>query len=111
MHAILSSLHVGIAVTNARLEVIAWNEAAESMWGVHAKEAQGQSIYELGIGLPLDKLNNQIRACLNGKKSNESHVLQAVNRRGKPMACKVTCKAFMGTDGNRGVTLLMEEAR
>src|SRR5437660_1492610 len=79
-----------------RLEVIAWNETAENMWGVAAKEAQGQSIYDLGIGLPLDKLDTQIRACLNGNKDNKEHVLQAVNRRGKPMACRVTCKSFIG---------------
>ncbi|HEY3177910.1 MAG TPA: CheR family methyltransferase [Casimicrobiaceae bacterium] len=111
LHAVLSSLRVGVAVTNSRLEVIAWNETAENMWGVRAKEAQGQSIYNLGIGLPLDKLTRKIRACLNGKKGNEEHVVQAVNRRGKPIACKVTCKAFMGVDGNRGITLLMEETR
>ena len=111
LHAVLSSLRVGVAVTNSRLEVIAWNETAENMWGVRAKEAQGQSIYDLGIGLPLDKLNKQIRACLNGNKGNDEHVLQAVNRRGKAITCKVTCKSFAGADGNRGVTLLMEEAR
>ena len=111
MHAVLSSLRVGVAVTNSRLEVIAWNETAENMWGVRAKEAQGQSIYDLGIGLPLDKLNKQIRECLNGKKDGDEHVLQAVNRRGKAIACKVTCKAFTGTDGNRGVTLLMEQTQ
>jgi len=111
LHAVLSSLRVGVAVTNSRLEVIAWNETAENMWGVAAKEAQGQSIYNLGIGLPLDKLDTQIRACLNGNKDSKEHVLQAVNRRGKPMACKVTCKSFMGADDKRGVTLLMEEMR
>jgi two-component system, chemotaxis family, CheB/CheR fusion protein len=111
MHAVLSSLQVGVAVTNSRLEVIAWNETAENMWGVRAKEAQGQSIYDLGIGLPLDKLNKQIRECLNGKKDGHEDVLQAVNRRGKAIACKVTCKAFTGTDGNRGVTLLMEQTQ
>jgi two-component system CheB/CheR fusion protein len=98
-------------VTNSRLEVIAWNETAENMWGVRAKEAQGQSIYDLGIGLPLDKLNAQIEACLKGKKHNGEHVLQAVDRRGKAIACKVTCKAFMGSDGNRGVTLVMEQTQ
>src|SRR5947207_110840 len=111
LHAVLSSLRVGVAVTNSHLEVIAWNETAENMWGVAAKEAQGQSIYDLGIGLPLDRLDTQIRACLNGNKDNKEHVLQAVNRRGKPMACKVTCKSFMGADDKRGVTLLMEEMR
>jgi two-component system, chemotaxis family, CheB/CheR fusion protein len=111
MHAVLSSLHVGVAVTNSRLEVIAWNETAENMWGVRAKEAQGQSLYDLGIGLPLDKLNAQIQACLKGKKDDVEHVLQAVDRRGKAIACKVTCKAFTGTDGNRGVTLVMEQTQ
>ncbi len=111
MHAVLSSLQVGVAVTNSRLEVIAWNETAENLWGVRAKEAQGQSIYDLGIGLPLDKLNAQIQACLKGKKDNAEQVLQAVDRRGKAIACKVTCKAFAGTDGNRGVTLVMEQTQ
>ena len=110
MHAVLGSLKVGIAVINSRLEVIAWNEKAHDMWGVSAKDAQGRPILDLGIGLPLDKVSAQIRACLNGKKDGAEQVLKAVNRRGKPMTCKVMCKSFTGADAKRGVTLVMEEA-
>jgi len=110
MHAVLSSLKVGIVVINSKFEVIAWNKKAEDMWGVSAKDAQGQAIFDLGIGLPLDKMNAQIRACLNGKKAQEEQVLKAVNRRGKTFSCKVQCKVFGGPDGKRGVTLVMGEA-
>ncbi|HEY2818098.1 MAG TPA: CheR family methyltransferase [Casimicrobiaceae bacterium] len=111
MHAVLSSLKMGVAIINSRFEVIAWNETAEHMWGTRAKEAQGHSVFSLGIGLPLDKVGTEIRACLNGKKDDEEQVLQAVNRRGKSIQCRVTCKSFVGPDEKRGVTLIMEEVR
>jgi two-component system, chemotaxis family, CheB/CheR fusion protein len=110
LHAVLGSLKVGIAVINSRFEVIAWNEKAQDMWGVSAKDAQGRSIFDLGIGLPLDKVNTQIRACLNGNKNSAEQVLQAVGRRGKRVTCKVLCKVFAGPDAKRGVTIVMEEA-
>jgi len=111
MHAVLSSLKMGVAIVNSGLEIIAWNETAEHMWGIRAKEAQGQSVLDLGIGLPLDKVGSQIRSCLNGKKDGEETILQAVNRRGKSIKCRVACKAFVGPDEKRGVTVIMEEVR
>jgi two-component system, chemotaxis family, CheB/CheR fusion protein len=109
LHAVLGSLKVGIAVINSRFEVIAWNDKAQDLWGVSAKEAQGRSIFDLGIGLPLEKVIGQIRACLNGKKQSAEMVLQSTNRRGKPVACKVICKVYTGTDAKRGVTIVMEQ--
>jgi len=79
------------------------------MWGISAKDAQGRSIFDLGIGMPLDMVIAQIRACLNGKKASVEKVMQAVGRRGKPVACRVTCKVFTGTDTKRGVTIVMEQ--
>ena len=46
------------------------------------------------IGLPLDKVKTGVRACLAGEKNPEGIVVKAVNRRGRKILCRVTCKTF-----------------
>jgi two-component system CheB/CheR fusion protein len=67
----------------------------------------------LDIGLPVDQLKGPIRACLAGDNGKEfiEVVLEATNRRGKPMRVKVTCTQLANPNGGdpQGVILLMEE--
>ena len=100
---------IGVALVNQRHQVLAWNAMAAELWGLRAEEAQGENIFQLEIGLPLDKVKTGMRACLAGEKNPEGIVLKAVNRRGRKISCRVTCKAFAISAAERGVILLMEE--
>ena len=67
----------------------------------------------LDIGLPVQELRSQITACLSGASQHEELVLDAVNRKGKPIACRVTCVTLRSdsSDESAGVILLMEALR
>jgi two-component system, chemotaxis family, CheB/CheR fusion protein len=110
LETILKNLGTGVAVADADQRIQIWNEQAENMWGLRPDEAQGQHLLNLEIGLPLGELKVPIRTALSGE-TNGQHTaeLEAVNRLGKPVICRVTTMPLR-VDGAAGVVLLMENA-
>ena len=110
LESVLSGMRAAAVVLNANLNVLIWNRRAEDLWGLRADEVQGRSMLNLDIGLPVGELRNVIRPCLAGDSDHQQVVLDAVNRRGKKIKCRVTCSPLVGRDKKRdGVILMMEE--
>jgi len=110
LHSILTSLDGGVAVVDRELRVLAWNEAAEELWGLREQEVRGQHFLNLDIGLPVDGLRAALRKCISGDGPGHEITLEAVNRRGKPIRCRVNCTPLRGpTEEMQGAILLMEE--
>ena len=111
MEAVLASLRGGVAVLDTELRVEVWNEKAFDLWGIRDDEVRGMHFMMLDIGLPVQALAKPIRACLSGESESESLTLEAINRRGKPITCEVTCTPMRRADNDevRGVIVLMEE--
>ena len=82
------------------------------MWGLRPEEVQGRNFLNLDIGLPVDQLKGTIRSCLAGEKEFLEVILDATNRRGKPVRVKVTCTPLANPGGKapQGVILMMEAA-
>jgi len=94
------------------LDVNAWNHKAEDLWGLRADEVTGQSFLNLDIGLPVEKLKTSIRSCLMEQDAFEEAILDAVNRRGKPFKCRVTCSPIVSADReHHGAILTMGEIK
>jgi two-component system CheB/CheR fusion protein len=111
LESILTSLKGGVIVVNRNLHVQIWNHKAEDMWGLRPEEAVEQNFLNLDIGLPVEQLRQPIRDCLSGPAGGCSEVvLNAINRRGRNIQCRVTCTPLIGEQGQiQGVILLMEE--
>ncbi len=110
LQSILASVRIGVVVVDQNLEVHLWNDRAEDLWGLKADEVVGQSLLNLDIGLPVETLREPVSTFLAGNGKYEELVLNAVNRRGKSIRCRVTCTLRLGTAGERrGVVLLMDE--
>jgi two-component system CheB/CheR fusion protein len=110
LQSILASVRLGVVVVDQDLEVHLWNDRAEDLWGLKADEAVGQSLLNLDIGLPVEALREPVSTFLAGHGKYEELVLNAVNRRGKSIRCRVTCTLRLGMTGERrGVVLLMDE--
>jgi hypothetical protein len=56
----------------------------------------------------VDRLKPSLRACLAGSASFQEVVLDATNRRGRAIACKVTCTPMSDDSAVTGVILVME---
>ena len=111
MQAVLASLRGGVVFLDTELRVEVWNEKAVDLWGVRADEVRGMHFMMLDIGLPVQMLTKAIRACLLGESERETLTIEAINRRGKPITCEVTCTPMWRASGDevRGVILVMEE--
>jgi two-component system, chemotaxis family, CheB/CheR fusion protein len=108
--SVLASLSSGAIVVNRNLDVIMWNPRAEDLWGLRADEVQGKGLLNLDIGLPMTELRTVIRPCLAGETDRQEVELEAVNRRGKKIRCRITCTPLLAASKKReGVILILEE--
>jgi two-component system CheB/CheR fusion protein len=100
----------GVVVVDRELHVIAWNHRSEDMWGLRADEIRGQNFLNLDIGLPMERLRGAIRASINGDSAFSEALVDATNRRGRPVACKVSVSPLVGGAKEIcGAILLIEE--
>jgi two-component system CheB/CheR fusion protein len=111
MDSVLASVQVGVVVLDSEMRVRIWNGRSEDLWGLRAAEVMGESFLTLDIGLPVEQLAGAIRDCIAGSESYASTmVLEAVNRRGRHIRCRVMCSALLGAGKARqGAILMIEE--
>jgi two-component system, chemotaxis family, CheB/CheR fusion protein len=102
LNAFLESIWAGlggaVAVLDPDLRVLVWNHGSEDLWGVRQDEVQGQHFLSLDIALPVDQVHPALRQAMTAEDGSHSTVVQATNRRGKSIRCRVTCSPLVGTD-------------
>ncbi|SOD97733.1 CheR family methyltransferase [Blastococcus haudaquaticus] len=110
MGGVLGSFRVGVVVVDPELRVLAWNAAAEDLWGVRADEAQGQHLLGLDIGLPVADLQPLLRRQVAGAaEPHETVEIDAVNRRGRQIRVRVTVSPFSQLPDQRsGAVVLID---
>jgi two-component system CheB/CheR fusion protein len=105
---VLTSLRGGVVVIDSELRVVAWNTQSTELWGIRMEEAVDRNFFNLDIGLPVDALWQPVRRCLSGESTGEDVVVEATNRRGRPVTCQVTCLPLRGERAPRGVIVVTE---
>jgi len=109
LEGVFATLRGGVAVLDQQQRVLVWNAGAEELWGVRSSEAVGTNFFALDIGLPVAQLAGLVRGALAGA-AGEPLVVEATNRRGRRIACRVAASALPLRGGStRGVILVMEE--
>jgi len=109
LESILSSLRSAVLVLDRNMQVKIWSPKAEELWGARASEARGQAFLDLDIGLPVRELREPLRRCLEADAPTvRTVVLDAVNRRGRPIQCEVQCMPLLNGDEVAGVILLID---
>jgi two-component system CheB/CheR fusion protein len=110
LNSILASLRAGVIVVDGNFNILTWNDEAENLWGLRAEEVRGQSLLSLDIGLPVEQLRDPIRNCLAEAECYQEIVLEAINRRGRAIQCRISYNPLIGSERERlGAILLMEE--
>jgi two-component system CheB/CheR fusion protein len=111
LESVFTSLQAAVVVVDRDYRVQVWNHRAEQLWGVRGDEAHQAHFLGLDIGLPVGDLKAPIRDVLTGAKDHLEITVPAVNRRGKPIQCRVSMTPLRELDKViNGVILLMEEA-
>ena len=110
LESIWAGLGGAVAVLDPELRVLVWNHGIEDLWGVREDEVQGRHFLDLDIGLPVDQVRPTLRQVMSGDNGSQSTVVQATNRRGKTVSCRVTCSPLIGNDkAIRGVIVVVVE--
>jgi two-component system CheB/CheR fusion protein len=80
------------------------------MWGLRDDEVDGEHLMNLDIGLPVELLNQPIRACLTGDAGEEVALeVEAVDRRGRAIRCRTLITPLRGTEDQIvGAILLLD---
>jgi two-component system CheB/CheR fusion protein len=113
LEGILASLRVGVVVLDGSRTIQMWNGESTELWGVRPNEADGRSLSELDIGLPVAEVEELLDAVLE-RKADADHGarrLDAVNRRGRHFTCVVRALPLV-TAGKEvtGALLLMADS-
>jgi two-component system CheB/CheR fusion protein len=101
---------VAVAVLDRNLTVQVWNAHSVDLWGVRADEAEGENLLNLDLGLKVDRLAKPLRDILRDGQNRVELMLEATNRRGRAIDCRVVALP-LSVDGGEisGAILLMEE--
>jgi two-component system CheB/CheR fusion protein len=110
LNSILSSLRGGVVVVDRNFTILVWNHVAEDLWGLRLDEVRGQSLLNLDIGLPVGQLRGAVRASMDNGAELQEIVVDAVNRRGRGIKCRVSVSPFKTERGEcEGAVMMMEE--
>jgi two-component system CheB/CheR fusion protein len=110
LETVLATLEAGVVVVDTELRVQAWNGAAYELWGLRSDDVLGKHFLNLDIGLPVERLRQEIRDAFAGKVDGGVE-LDAVNRRGRHIRCVVRLAPLTVDGGDpRGAILMFEAA-
>jgi two-component system CheB/CheR fusion protein len=110
MESMLTSLQASVIVLDSELQVRIWNGVSFEMWGLRAEEVEGRGFFGLDIGFPVEVLGAPVRACLAGDCPTHPIMVEATNRRGQRIACRVRLSRLGGSDGStQGIIVLIDE--
>jgi len=109
LESVLASLHSAAIVVDKNLDVLMWNHRAEDLWGLRSEEVKSTSLLGLDIGLPVAELRGVMKPCLSGEAEGNELTVDAVNRRGKKIRCRVSCAPLLAGGKREGVILIMDE--
>jgi two-component system CheB/CheR fusion protein len=111
LESVFASLRAAVLVLDRDFRVRVWNERSTDLWGLRADEAEGRPFLSLDIGLPVSELQPAITDVAAGSHDYKAVVVDATNRRGRTIKCRVTVGPLRNHDRSPGgVILLMEEA-
>jgi two-component system CheB/CheR fusion protein len=87
--AVLRSMSLGVAVLDTQFRVRSWNRWNENAWGVRSEEVLGKSLFDLDIGLPVQRLRSELNRVIAGEEPHAELDVQAVDRRGRALRCRI----------------------
>ena len=110
LETILTTIGLSVVVLDRQLHVQLWNGQSRELWGLSSEDVEGQHLLGLDIGLPVEQLRPMLLAALKGENGAQQTTLDAVNRRGKAIRCKVSCMTLSPLNDGvvTGLILMME---
>jgi two-component system CheB/CheR fusion protein len=111
LETVLGATRLGVIIVGQDGRIQAWDSRSEELWGLRAEEVIGRDLDGLDIGLPVSELRETILAPDGTDGHHEALVVAARNRRGAPIACRITVTPVETDDPelSDGTTILLVE--
>jgi two-component system CheB/CheR fusion protein len=109
LETVTASVKVSIIVLDPGLRVRLWNRQSFEMWGLAEEEVVGSSFLGLDTGLPRDLLAPALMAGLKGDSLHREFQMEATNRRGRRIACRVAVSPMLPANSTPGGVILLIE--
>jgi len=106
---VLRSMNIGVVVLDENHIVRSWNRWSENAWGLRAEEVIGTSFDMLDTGFPVHLLRESLMAVQTGREAVAEQVLEGVDRRGRPILCRVRVSPLSEESESNGVVLAFED--
>jgi two-component system CheB/CheR fusion protein len=105
---VMDSLPAAVIVLTSHLLIEEWNRAAAGLWGLEEAEVLGEPFFGVDFGLPLERLQDPVRACRAPGALPVALVLEAVNAAGETFTCRVQVLPTSGGQPETAAMLIME---
>lgn len=111
MQSVFNSLGGAVIVVGRNLVVQGWSRQAEELWGLREQETVGQPLLALDSGMPKEALRPWLVSVVGGAQPGVfGQPLDAINRRGRRVALRVTVTPMTtAAEELTGALLLFEE--
>jgi two-component system, chemotaxis family, CheB/CheR fusion protein len=110
LESVLRSMNIGVIVIDEKHIIQSWNRWSENAWGLRAEEVIGTSFDALDIGFPTHLLRDSLMTVQSGRKPLAEQVLEGVDRRGRPILCRVRVAPLADDDADAaGVVIAFED--
>jgi two-component system, chemotaxis family, CheB/CheR fusion protein len=105
---VMDNFPSAVIVLDAHLLIEEWNRAATDLWGLREDEVLGEPFFGLDFGLPLETLQEPVRACRTEGAQSVTVELSAVNRLGRRVRVSVVVVAATGRNLPPSAMLIMQ---
>jgi two-component system, chemotaxis family, CheB/CheR fusion protein len=105
---VMDNFPSAVIVLDSHLLIEEWNRAATDLWGLREEEVLGEPFFGLDFGLPLEGLQEPVRACRTAGATSVTLELEAINRLGRRVTVNVMVVAATGNGVPPSAMLIME---
>jgi two-component system CheB/CheR fusion protein len=109
-NSVMASMQAAVVIVDRDMTVLLWNARSEDLWGLRSDEAVGRQLLTLKFGLAAADLREPVSACIRDGGASVTQVVNATNRLGRPIRCRISCSPLLGAAKvSLGAIILMEE--
>jgi two-component system CheB/CheR fusion protein len=105
---VMDNFPSAVVVLDSHLLIQEWNRAATDLWGLREDEVLGEPFFGLEFGLPLDALQEPVRASRSPGAPPVTLQLEATNRLGRRVTCRVMVVPAKADDIASSAMLIMQ---
>ena len=109
LESVLRSMNIGVVVIDDNHIIQSWNRWSENAWGLRAEEVTGTSFEALDIGAPVHLLRDSLLAVQSKRQAVAEQVLEGVDRRGRPILCRVRVAPLADDKDATGLVIAFED--